>query len=365
MDELGAWFDTQSLSAGAALVGRLAKAGPLPDIDLRPSGLRVRPPAGADLGLTSDPAALQELRIVFDAADPAAVQDFWGTAFGYRATGAERLTDPLHRDPDILVQQTNDVRPLRNRFHIDVVRPAAVVETVRGGREPSGAWGVMLPDPEGNELDLVPGDPLEAADWQTLFAAMTFYPTTSAAQAVQLVTTVARLADAAGMPLALDLRSGGVVIDHGKDQWEVIGEAFVALAIRIQDAAHELGLTAKTDGLRFVQLGLDAADVPAVQSFWTTVLGYAPDPRVEVGEIYDPRRLNPGFIFQQLDASETERRQQRNRIRLELGVAHDQLPARVAQALEAGGEIKNERPGRCSLTDPEGNELDLIARNPL
>ncbi|MFB6724204.1 VOC family protein [Kribbella sp. NPDC056345] len=366
MDELGAWFDTPSLSAGAAVVGRWADAGPLPDIDLRPSGLRVRPAPGGPAP-TSDPAALQELRIVFDAVDTAAVKDFWRTAFGYRATGGERLVDPLHRDPDISVLPTDDVRPLRNRFHVDVVRPSAVVETVRGDRKPTGAWGVMLPDSEGNELDLVPQDSLspEASDWQTLFAAMTFYPTASAAQAVQLVTAVAQLADAAGIPLGLDIRADGVVLDHGKDKWEEAGEAFVELATRIQTAAHDLGLTAKTDELRFVQLGLDAVDVPAVQAFWATVLGYTPDPRVEVGEIYDPRRLNPGFIFQQLDASETERRQQRNRIRLELDIAHDQLPARVAQALQAGGQIRAEQPGRCSLTDPEGNELDLVTRNPL
>lgn len=364
VDELGAWFDTPSLTAGAAFVRRLAGAGPLPDIDLRPSGLRVRP---ADGDPTSDSAALQELRIVFDAVDTAAVKDFWGTALGYRAAGGERLVDPLHRSPDLIVHQTDDVRPLRNRFHIDVVRPSAVVEIVRGDREPAGAWGVMLPDSEGNELDLVPGEPLspEAADWQTLFAAMTFYPTESAEQAVKLVTAVAQLADAAESPLMLDIRTGGVVLDHGKDKWEEAGEAFVELATRIQAAARELGLTAQTDELRFVQLGIDAVDVPAVQAFWTKALGYTRDPRFEVGDSYDPRGLNPGFIFQQLDASETERRQQRNRIRLELEIAHDQLPARIEQALQAGGQIRSERPGRCSIADPEGNELDLVAQKPL
>ncbi|MFF1820897.1 VOC family protein [Kribbella sp. NPDC058245] len=360
-----AWFEQPSLTAGAELVRRIAAAGPLPEVDVRPSGVRVRVPAGDDTewisalaGVPSDPAALQELRIVFDAVDVPGVREFWRNGFGY--PDGQRLEDPLHRDPELLVVERQDARPLQNRFHIDVVRPAQTVEAVRAGRQPTGAWGVMLPDSEGNELDLVPGDAFAAEDWQTLFAAMTFYPTTSAEQAVQLVTAVAHLADAAGIALMLDVRADGVIIDHGKDAWEVAGEPFVELAKQVQTAARDLGLTAKPDTIRFVQIGLAAVDAPAVKAFWTRALGY-----VGTDDSYDPRRLNPGFIFQQMDAGETERRAQRNRIRLELDVAHDQLPARVEQALQAGGNIRDEQPGRCSIADPEGNELDLIAQKPL
>ncbi|MFK4087096.1 VOC family protein [Kribbella sp. NPDC020789] len=359
-----AWFAQPSLTAGAELVRRIAASGPLPEVDVRPSGIRVRATHEDDVEristlavAPSDPAALQELRIVFDAVNPAAVREFWRAGFGYRSAGGDRLEDPSHRDPELVVLETQERRPLRNRFHIDVVRPERIVEAVRAGRQPTGAWGVMLADSEGNELDLVPGDVFEASDWQTLFAAMTFYPTTSSEQAVQLLTTVAELADTAGIALMLDLRPHGVTIDHGKDAWEEGGTAFVELAARVQSAAHELGLTADPEPLRFVQLGVDAVDVPAVQAFWTRALGY-----VDAGDSHDPRRLNPGFIFQQLDANETERRAQRNRIRLELEIAHDQLRTRAEQAIQAGGRIARESPDRCSITDPEGNELDLVAR---
>lgn len=356
MTELGQWLDAPSLTAGALIAAGLVDAGQLPDIDLRQTGLRIRP---------GDAGTVQELRIVLDAVNPTAVQEFWRTALGYRTVGDHRLIDPLHRDPDLIVQPTDDVRPLRNRFHIDVVRPAPVVEAVRDGRTPTGAWGVMLADTEGNEVDLVPGAPLasEADDWETLFTAMTFYPTASAHQAIDLVTTVAELADAAGIPVGLDIRPEGVVIDHGKDLWEQAGEPFVELATRIQTAARARGLTARKDQLRFVQLGIDAVDVPAVQAFWTTTLGYTQEP--QAGDSFDPRRLNPLLIFQQLDASETERRRQRNRLRLELEVAPDQFAARVEQALAAGGQVRAEQPDRCSITDPEGNELDIIAAKPL
>ena len=43
--------------------------------------------------------------------------------------------------------------------------------------------------------------------------------------------------------------------------------------------AHDLGLVADRTRPRFVQLGIDAVDVPAVRAFWTAVLGYEHDPR--------------------------------------------------------------------------------------
>ena len=46
--------------------------------------------------------------------------------------------------------------PPRNRLHLDVVRPAVAVEQADLGRR-SGPYGVRHVDPDGNEVDLVPG----------------------------------------------------------------------------------------------------------------------------------------------------------------------------------------------------------------
>jgi hypothetical protein len=63
-----------------------------------------------------------------------------------------------------------------------------------------------------------------------------------------------------------------------------------------------------------------------------------------------------------MDATETDRRQQRNRTRFELRLPADQLAARAATALAAGGRTVGEpTPDRHHLADPEGNELVLIA----
>jgi hypothetical protein len=346
-----AWYDAPSHAAGAALAHRLAQHG-MPDVDVRSTGVRVQSADGAlvraaaqELGLTADPAGVQTLDVVIEAADPATVQPFWDAVLG---------TDLLRRDPTFTVRRLAEPRPLRNRVHVDVVRPSAAVDEARAvtGREPSGAYGVMLPDDEGNEVDLVPGDPLPGTtDWLALFAAMTFYPTSSPAQ---LATTVAELADAAGIPLMIDVRPEGVVIDSGKDQWEDADGAdpkFVALATQIEAAAKDLGLRADPAPLRFVQFGIDAVDVPAVRAFWMRLLGYAEDNRPYLTDIYDPRRLNPVLFFQQLE----EPRSQRNRIHFELAVAEDQVAQRVEAAVAAGGRLLDEKP--YLVADPEGNEV--------
>lgn len=91
------------------------------------------------------------------------------------------------------------------------------------------------------------------------------------------------------------------------------------------------------------------------------MLGYAPDRRAGVSDIYDPRRLNPVVVFQELDASETERRRQRNRIHVELALPSDTAQARVATAVAAGGRLLDESTDHWRIADPEENEVVIVA----
>jgi hypothetical protein len=351
----------------------------LPDIDLRADGVGVRlgpddvtmaraiSGAAAGLGLTGEPVALQALQVRIDALDTKSVTSFWRTVLGHEQAG-DVLMDPLRRAPAIRVGALSEPRPLRSRIHLDVVRVPEAVQaiTTAVGGQAYGANGLTLADSEGNEVDLVPGDelPPSACDWRALFAAMTFYPA-AAPQAARLATAVAELADDAGVPLLIDLRPEGVVIDSGKDQWEDDhggpDARFTGLAGRIRSAARDLGLSADPARLRFLQFGIDAVDVPAVRAFWAAVLGYRYDPRTRLTDIYDPRRLNPEFFFQQMDAADQDRRRQRNRIGFDLLIPSDQMQARLDTAIAAGGQIVAETPGRYALADPEGNEVDVIA----
>ena len=378
-----AWFRAPSHAAGADLVRRLAADGSLPDIDLRSGGLRVRLDGHGDAdarraasisasarerGLRGDPAVLQAVDLVVEATDPSTLVPFWSTVLGYRPEG-DRLVDPWRRDPSIRLEHHPEGRPLRNRLHVDVVRPSgAVAAAVAELRQtPTGPYGVLLSDPDGNEVDLVPGAPMsdgaQASDWVAAFAAMAAYPTSTPRETAELATAVARSADRAGIPILVDVRSEGVLLDSGKDIWEGPNgplEAFVDLASDIQAAARRLGLAADPARPRFVQLCLDIADLSVERSFWASVLGYEADPRDGVADIFDPRRLGPVLIFQRIDRSDDARRRQRDRMRLVQHVPQDYVRSRIDAAVATGGTVMDRAPGRVRLMDPEGNELDLV-----
>ncbi len=372
-----AWFDAPTLSAGAALAGRVLGESPGALVDLRATGARVRldspghagavTEAARELGLSADPAALQHVGVVLESPDPAAVRPFWQRALDY-APLAGGLADPLRRDPALLLRAADEPRPLRNRVHLDVVRPEGVVER-EGLGEATGPFGVRHTDADGNEVDLVPGGALEGtadtADWAGVFSAMACYRVSSTTQQLDVASAAAALADDAGFPLLVDLRPGLVVLDSGKDRWEAdahgLGLEFTDLAGAIQAAAREHGAAADPALPRFVQLFLDAADVPALRAFWSAALGYAPDRRDWVTDLDDPRRLNPVLSFQEIDRSETERRRQRNRLHMELAVPPDAAHARLATITAAGGRLLDEAPGRWRIADPELNELVLTS----
>jgi hypothetical protein len=182
------------MTAGAALVRRIAEltaATGLPDVDLRPGGVRVRigpggvtladmelarsiSAAAQDLGLAADPAVLQTLQLAIDTANRPSLVSFWQTVLAYEPVGADRLGDPSRRDPVLSFHQSRP-RPLRDRIHVDVVRAPDAVEAARAavGQEPFGACidaavaaagrivtenasdRRTLVDPEGNEVDIV------------------------------------------------------------------------------------------------------------------------------------------------------------------------------------------------------------------
>lgn len=387
-----AWFDTASHTAGAELVRRVGDlaeaAGHHPDVDLRANGVHFRlfthdvgsltdkdvqlarqiSAVADELGLTAHPAAVQRMQVAIDALDVEAVVPFWQIALGFDRTDTDLLSDPLQRHPRVWFQAMDAPRPLRNRIHIDAGTPwdlaAAKVTALEaaGGRIAyQNRWWKTMADAEGNEVDVFPltSDDLSGGegtgDWRAMLTAAVHYPTAGFLEGVAFVAAAARLADAAGLPLMLDLRYPGVTVDSGKDQQEAAG--FAALAHEVQTAAHDLGLVADTGSIHDFQLGIDALDIPAVREFWRVALGYVEDPRDGVTDLYDPRRLNPPVFFQQMD----EPRAQRNRIHVDLFVPQDEAEARVAAAVAAGGRVVYDldAPYWWTVADPEGNEIDI------
>ncbi|WP_278234977.1 VOC family protein [Isoptericola sp. AK164] len=400
-----ALFRTGTPGAGAVLLEDVAvladAANHHPDVDLRPDGVVVRcvshdvgglsrrdvalaqdVSAAADrLGLTADPAALQDVELTIDATDRERIMPFWAVVLGHERAGDEDLLDPDARWPGIWFQQMDAPRPLRNRLHLDVFvphddRPARVEAALAaGGRltteEFVPQWWTLA-DPEGNEADveawegftdelpegLVSPDAFRAAhgveDWRVLQGACARYRTGRFHTGVDLAASAQRIADDAGVRLSTDLRFGHVSFRVGAPEDGWIDDAALVVARRIQAAARAADLEPDPRALRDVQLTFDALDVAAVQRFWAAALGYTTR---EDTDLFDPLLRGPAVSIQPM----AEPREQRNRIHVDAFVPADVADERVAAAVAAGGRVVRdaEAPLWRTVADPEGNEIDI------
>jgi 4a-hydroxytetrahydrobiopterin dehydratase len=132
-----------------------------------------------------------------------------------------------------------------------------------------------------------------------------------------------------------------------------IAEALDRLGLRVADVA---GGSASRP-VQQLELAIDVLDVGAVRPFWKAVLAFVDEPQAEGPDagIVDPAGQLPGIWFQQMDAP----RLQRNRIHLDVTVAHDEAQPRVLAGLSAGGLLLDDSyaPSFWVLADPEGNEV--------
>jgi 4a-hydroxytetrahydrobiopterin dehydratase len=192
-------------------------------------------------------------------------------------------------------------------------------------------------------------------DWRVVGdGARAYFTTGSFLAGAAFVAAIADLADAANHHPDVDLRYAGVAVRLNSHDVGDISERDVALARRISGAARELGVLADPTAIQSLQVAIDAVDVATVRAFWLAVFGYT---AVEDADLSDPRGLGPNIWIQQIDAARPER----NTIHLDLYVPRDQVEARLAAALAAGGRVVNDAnaPDWWTLADPEGNEVDL------
>ena len=174
--------------------------------------------------------------------------------------------------------------------------------------------------------------------------------------------------DLADSHLRLDLRPDRLEVSLHARVIDAVTPADVELAQRISAAVEELG--ASTGGatrseldrpVQMLELAIDAMAIPAIRPFWRAVLAYA-DETMATGDdsaIVDPAGQLPTIWFQQMD----DPRPQRNRIHLDITVAHDEAQARVESALAAGGVLVSDAHARSFwvLADVEGNEVCVCA----
>jgi 4a-hydroxytetrahydrobiopterin dehydratase len=208
-------------------------------------------------------------------------------------------------------------------------------------------------------------DAVTGLGWRYILGVLrTYVRAGSLAQAADVARRVVAAAGPdADACLQLDVRRDGLVLTLQSLDTNQVTAREAEVARRISAAVTELGLATDAGvggrGARSAQLleiAIDALDIAAVRPFWKAVMGYADPPGASgpEDELADPVGQGPAIWFQQMDAP----RPQRNRIHFDVSVPHDEAPARIQAALDAGGRLvyDAEAPAFWVLADPEGNE---------
>ncbi len=195
-------------------------------------------------------------------------------------------------------------------------------------------------------------------DWRVLLffnGACTYYRTGSFAKGLALVDAIGELAESADHHPDLDLRIEGVTVRLKSFDVGWLTERDVRMAKQISALAREQGLKADPRAVQEVNLTIDALSRPEIMPFWRAVLGYD---QVGDEDLVDRHRHGPTIWYQDMDAP----RPGRNRIHVDVSVAHDQAEARIAAAIAAGGRLVSDEhaPMWWTLADPEGNEVDVV-----
>ena len=229
--------------------------------------------------------------------------------------------------------------------------------------DPATGWTLVDWEP-GVEMDAAGPDhlpgrfPLSAAEaseaapgWRVLLGRLhlaTEWP--APADALEFVTQVAALADALDHHPEVDLRRRRVQLSIRSHDVGALTHRDTAFAWQVARLVDQRGGTVVPSRLSRVEVAIDTTDADALRPFWAAVLGYEERP----AELHDPDAIGPSVWFQHLD----EPREGRNRIHLDVTVAHDAAEERIARALAAGGRLVSDAhaPAWWVLADADGNE---------
>jgi 4a-hydroxytetrahydrobiopterin dehydratase len=204
---------------------------------------------------------------------------------------------------------------------------------------------------------------LELVDWRWVLRRLeaSFRTSGSFADATDFVARLGRLGDELDHHPAIDVRFPGVVrVALSTRHQGGVTNLDVDLARAISAAAAESEMRSEPRRAQVAEIAIDVLDIAAVLPFWQAALAYEPEPSPDgrpPRALVDPRGHGPGVWFQQMD----EPRPQRNRIHIDIDVAHDEVDERLAATIEAGGTLVSDARARAFwvLADPEGNEACL------
>ena len=194
-------------------------------------------------------------------------------------------------------------------------------------------------------------------DWRVLYwGAQTFFRAGSFALGVALVNRIAAIADDLDHHPDVDLRPEGVFVKTFSRRDGGLSRVDAELAAAVSRAARELGLEADPSVLTVVGIAVAQGPDTHVRPFWSAALGYEP---LGAEDAIDPLRRGPHVWFHPLDPPKAGR----GRTHIDISVPRDQVDARVAAALAAGGRLADDShaPEWWTLTSPDNHGVDIAA----
>lgn len=193
-------------------------------------------------------------------------------------------------------------------------------------------------------------------DWVLLHGGATAsFTTGSLAAAVHLAAAVAGVPGLEGPDTVLTSTGRRLTVRLTRDVWQ-LEPRHVEIARQVSAVAREQGSTADRTAVQEVQVAVSAHPDETDVGFWRAVLGY--DAASEDNAV-DPLGHGSTVWLQALDPT----RPLRHAMHVDVSVAHDQVQARLAAALAAGGRVvaDGEAPASWILSDRAGNRVCLAA----
>lgn len=192
-------------------------------------------------------------------------------------------------------------------------------------------------------------------DWRVLYwGAQAFYHAESLTHGVRLVNEIASLAEELDHHPDIDLRPEGVFVKTFSRRDGALTRVDAELAAAVSRAARDLGLEPDPSVLTVVGIAVAQGPDVHVRPFWIAALGYEP---LGAEDAVDPLRRGPHVWFHPLDPPKSGR----GRTHIDISVPRDQVDARLAAALAAGGRLADDShaPEWWTLTSPDNHGVDL------
>jgi 4a-hydroxytetrahydrobiopterin dehydratase len=191
-------------------------------------------------------------------------------------------------------------------------------------------------------------------DWVVLHGGATaVFHVRSLGEAARLAEAVTGVQGFEGSGSLLTIADARLTVRLSRDMWQ-LEPRHVELARAVSAIAREHGAVADRAATQEVQLAIaakrDAIDV----GLWRAVLGYAP---MAPDNAIDPLGHGSTVWMQELD----DAKPLRHAMHVDVSVAREQVDARLAAALAAGGRIVWESAEHWTLADRAGNRVDITA----